>query len=470
MKGFESMSQPNEEFRRARELTPSPTCPDECLSRQELAELVNVHVWEHHQIRVEVDANYIGKLERGKIGWPSAQYRQALRHLLGVSSDIALGLINRRRTVLRIPEASAGQPGTEMLVPPVTSRRELSDSLIRAAHDSAGGSMVAEMNAGVPNPESISDAQIDLRRLTEKYFSRSNTPLVIKEVSLLGARLRHLTDSGPSPGRELRDVHVLIGAAYLLMATISHDAGEPDAGLMQTRAARVHASLAGRPQLAGWALGTAATIEFWRGRSTEALKYADRGDNLALRGDAGIRLAGLRARALGHGGRVQESVEAMRKMENLSADRERDSMAEFGRLFRFPAIRRNYYAAINYAQIGRLADVERSVAEMGVSWTTQPTSEWPVSGVLASGYLALSRLEHAGADGGPDAARDALAPVLGSPPGQRISQVRQVVAQVERRLSDRRMRTSPSAISLLGSVREFAAYPHGEVRYDASAG
>jgi hypothetical protein len=97
------MKQANEELRRARERTPSPTRPGECLSRQELAELVNTHVWEHHQMRVETDANYIGKLERGLIGWPNAQYRQALRHLLAAPSDIALGLTNRRPTVVRLP-------------------------------------------------------------------------------------------------------------------------------------------------------------------------------------------------------------------------------------------------------------------------------------------------------------------------------------------------------------------------------
>jgi hypothetical protein len=97
------VKQPNQELRRARERTPSPSCPGECLSRQELAELVNAHVWEHHRIRVETDANYIGKLERGLIGWPGTQYRQALRHLLAAPSDATLGLINRRRTVVRLP-------------------------------------------------------------------------------------------------------------------------------------------------------------------------------------------------------------------------------------------------------------------------------------------------------------------------------------------------------------------------------
>jgi hypothetical protein len=38
------MKQPNEALRRARERSPSPSHPEECLSRQELAELVNAYV------------------------------------------------------------------------------------------------------------------------------------------------------------------------------------------------------------------------------------------------------------------------------------------------------------------------------------------------------------------------------------------------------------------------------------------
>jgi hypothetical protein len=57
----------NDQLRAARQRTASPAYPDECLSRQELAELVNAWVWEHRHTRVEATANYVGQLERGKI-------------------------------------------------------------------------------------------------------------------------------------------------------------------------------------------------------------------------------------------------------------------------------------------------------------------------------------------------------------------------------------------------------------------
>jgi hypothetical protein len=86
----------NDQLRAARQRTASPTYPDECLSRQELAELVNTWVWEHHHTVVEASANWVGKLEQGIIRWPGKLYREALRSILSVSKDSALGFVNAR--------------------------------------------------------------------------------------------------------------------------------------------------------------------------------------------------------------------------------------------------------------------------------------------------------------------------------------------------------------------------------------
>ena len=61
------------------------------MSRQELAEAVNAHVFEHTGRVVCVDGCYIGRLERGKSWWPSPDYRAALRAVLGVATDAELG-------------------------------------------------------------------------------------------------------------------------------------------------------------------------------------------------------------------------------------------------------------------------------------------------------------------------------------------------------------------------------------------
>lgn len=95
------MAEPNDLLRRARERIESPYASGDCLSRQELAELVNAWVYEHtedHRV-IELNANYLGQLERGKIRWPQESDRRAgFRAVLGVTTDAELGFRRPRRS------------------------------------------------------------------------------------------------------------------------------------------------------------------------------------------------------------------------------------------------------------------------------------------------------------------------------------------------------------------------------------
>ncbi|MGH3932729.1 MAG: XRE family transcriptional regulator, partial [Pseudonocardiaceae bacterium] len=97
------MSKPNDLLRGARERTESPHASGDCLSREELADLVNAWLFEHTgSRRAEVDGNYIGKLEQGRIHWPqNPNRRAALRAVLGAETDAELGLRRTRRIMVR---------------------------------------------------------------------------------------------------------------------------------------------------------------------------------------------------------------------------------------------------------------------------------------------------------------------------------------------------------------------------------
>ncbi|HEX2296941.1 MAG TPA: XRE family transcriptional regulator, partial [Pseudonocardiaceae bacterium] len=93
------MAESNDRLRRARERVESPYASGECLSRQELAELVNAWVFEHTGRVLELDANYVGKLEQGRIRWPQDPQRRAgFRAVLGVATDAELGFRRPRRS------------------------------------------------------------------------------------------------------------------------------------------------------------------------------------------------------------------------------------------------------------------------------------------------------------------------------------------------------------------------------------
>jgi transcriptional regulator with XRE-family HTH domain len=331
----------------------------------------------------------------------------------------------------------------------------LTEVLRRAAHDSAALSAAAEADARTGRLESVGHARADLRRLTADYFTRSDIACVVAEATLLGARLKALWNDRSVRADAMRDVHLVIGANCLLMATISHDVRQPDVGMTHVRAAQVHARLAGQPELLGWALGTAATIELWRGRPGEALSYADRGGRLALGGEVALRLLGLRVRALARLGRDQEARQLQKVEEGLSPEWAGGCMADYGMLFMFPGTRRQYYAAATHAQLGQHDAVERSVAAMGNPDHPPASDSWPVSWALGRSYLALSRLGDPRSGGGPEGARQALAPLLLLPAGQCIDQVRQVLTDVERGLTGLPLRGSAGSGELVDLLREF---------------
>jgi hypothetical protein len=82
---------PNHLLGNARHRRLSPSGSGRPLSRQELADAVNQHLFGNSGQGGCIDANYIGKLERGEIRWPTAAVRSAFRATLGVSTDAELG-------------------------------------------------------------------------------------------------------------------------------------------------------------------------------------------------------------------------------------------------------------------------------------------------------------------------------------------------------------------------------------------
>lgn len=81
----------NDRLRAAREAMPSLRVPDAHLSRAELAEAINRWLTSNTDRPGILDDSYVARLERGRIRWPNADYRAALRAVLGALSDAELG-------------------------------------------------------------------------------------------------------------------------------------------------------------------------------------------------------------------------------------------------------------------------------------------------------------------------------------------------------------------------------------------
>lgn len=91
------LRQPNRLLRQARLRLLSPSGSGRPMTRQELADAVNAHVFRATGRYACTDAHYIGRLERGQRRWPGDHYRLGLRAALGVDTDAELGLYIARR-------------------------------------------------------------------------------------------------------------------------------------------------------------------------------------------------------------------------------------------------------------------------------------------------------------------------------------------------------------------------------------
>lgn len=92
------MPRHNELLAAARMRTESSGSPGQPMTRHELAEAVNDHVFRTTGRAGAVDAQHIGRWERGVNQWPAQRHRAALRAILNVATDAELGFHRSRRT------------------------------------------------------------------------------------------------------------------------------------------------------------------------------------------------------------------------------------------------------------------------------------------------------------------------------------------------------------------------------------
>lgn len=89
----------NELLIEARLRLESPGAPGQSMTRRELADAVNDHVFRVTSKRGAVDERHVGKWERGETTWPRKHYRAALRAVLNVATDAELGFRTPHRPV-----------------------------------------------------------------------------------------------------------------------------------------------------------------------------------------------------------------------------------------------------------------------------------------------------------------------------------------------------------------------------------
>ncbi|MGH3873489.1 MAG: XRE family transcriptional regulator [Pseudonocardiaceae bacterium] len=286
----------NDLLRAARRRTASLTSPDMGLSRQELAELVNTWAWDHHKKMVEHSANYIGQLETGKIRWPGKVSRDALRAILGVSTDAALGFVNARsaRAAVKLESVDRQQ-------------------FLRTSRDlgvlAALGPVAALLEGSEPTPIPTRVGATDIEQIrtaTQVFESWSGTygGGLVRETVMGQLRCSAGLLEATCPDRLRPELFSAVGDLADVAGYLAFDAGAPAQADRVYRFALACAEEAGDWPLRAEILSSMTQQAIWTGQPDDGLTLAEQGlvrpDRLTAAGrsvlhtDRGLALAKMR--------------------------------------------------------------------------------------------------------------------------------------------------------------------------------
>lgn len=231
----------------------------------------------------------------------------------------------------------------------------------------------------------------------------------------------------PNHGRQL---YFLAGVVSGMLSKASHDTGDPSAALTQSRTAYLCAEQADHHGLRAWISGLQSMISYWAGRPHEAIRYAQRGTEFAVRAGntSTIWLPVSEARAWGRLGDAAQTRDAIQRAEDAWDSVQPDELDELGGLATFNKTRHLYYAADALAWLPDEAAAAEDYSHRAVQAYADPSNPDWAFGDQAGAHsdLAISRILQGELEG----ASEAVSPVLDLPAEQRIGGIIKSVQHV----------------------------------------
>lgn len=352
------MPEANEALRAARLGVESPSSPGTPITRQELAEAVNIQVHRTTGKVVAVDANHIGKWERGTIRWPAAYYRAALRAILNAGTDAELGFAR----------PASGYPDT------VDRKTFLKATL--------GASAGAVIGRHLPAPQdqrdlatAVSGPTAHYRRMEQDISSEELAPVVNAHLALATAIVRTRLSNAAGYGALAE-----IGG---LAAWLAADRGDNTTARRRYADAIAHADRAHHPLLASYMTASLGHFAIEAGHPRQGIALLDRAvaqlDNTAP-DTARAWLASLHA--IGHSalGDTTATLAALRAAEKLTS-RQRGE-PQWPWVFVFDRAKVARYQA---GALARLGDLRAATAAFDAAHPS----------ITGAKPRALAQLEHA---------------------------------------------------------------------------
>ncbi|QES57744.1 hypothetical protein DEJ51_29220 [Streptomyces venezuelae] len=320
----------------------------------------------------------------------------------------------------------------------------MEDAVTAAAEESAG--FAARVEASNVGPHTMEQLEADLRRIVTTYPNRPVGPL-FEEVRALRDRVFEKLEGRQTPS-QTRDLYMAAGVFCGVLANASFDLGRYSAAETQARTAHMCGELAGHNGLRVWVRGLQALIAYWDGRPGDAVRLADSGRGLVPEeGTAHVRLASIRARALGQ---LHQPAAALAALLEADAMRERLGGADDlpGGMMAFPREKQLFYASSTHLWLGgneHLSDAEAAADEAVALFESAPPEQRRLGEMsLARLDLSLARLGRGDVEG----AAHQVHEVLQVHARRGTESVRKRLGHLQRSLSAHPAATSPTAIGL----------------------
>ncbi|MEU4162966.1 hypothetical protein [Actinoplanes sp. NPDC026670] len=425
----------NELLRQARLRLPAPSGSGRPMSRRELAEAVNEYLWRTHGRRSAIDADYVGKLERGDYRWPQGLYREAFRVVLAVTADASLGFFVTR------PMPSAAKPFDAPNVEAGSS-----------AHTAVGDSgcdlkiddppypgedvidvlgRIQKLNRAV-DPMLVEYLQGNLRHTLAQYECLDHgslNPVLVKQ----RLWIETLLDECGHP-RQRKQLYMTAAATAGLLGYIAVGRGAFPLARAYCLEAFQLGEFADDTNLQAWACGLQSFCEYYAQDYREALRLAQYGLTFAQGGPQSVRLTiNGAARAMG---KLQDA-EGVRRAVGEAYELMAQNDVPVGvpssiALECYSAAQTAGNAATAYVALG-LPEQVQSYVDLALPDIAKSSSPWSRSLVLID--LASSYVRSGSPD--LDRAAEVATEALGVPGCRPIISVQQRVSELIRDASER---------------------------------
>jgi tetratricopeptide (TPR) repeat protein len=348
---------PNHLLREARRRLPSPSGSGRPMSRQELADGVNAYLAskddERYQREATLDANHIGKLERGEHRWLNDMRREAFRHVLKAATDTELGFYITRG--LRSASAEPPEPGVASQ--PGVSVTDTDPATLKVQVELLREGLNDALSEGTMAEASLDDWERTVIRHGRATRDRP-AGVLLDDLSADLAELKRALHRHRSASALRRLTRVAAHMSGLMCLTFCK-LDDRQAFRRWARTARLAADEAGDSVTHSWILAQQAYGHYYSGDLDEATDVARHAQAVVRRPCVGAALAAaLEARAHAAMGSHQDTREALGRAEDILSHLGADALIPSA--FGYNEAQLRFHAGNAYTHLG---DVKAALRE-----------------------------------------------------------------------------------------------------------